>query len=370
MAKTTTDEANERSIDALLVEQCARYPHLEARDLVKALYQSAFGCGHFVSDVAEGESYLAHEAEACLRACRESEPPFLEKLGARFCRVHLPRIQENGLSTRTLFRLFALSAREPAGDTAAFRTALMRVETLAASGAFPFGEREVKEFLDSYRQAGCPATHHSESFRQAYAPAYRVVSAELGRLMPVLTKIDRLLARKGRAIVAIDGDSASGKTSLAARLQAIYDCNVFHMDDFFLRPSQKTPERLAQPGGNVDRERFEAEVLDFLLRGEAFAYRPYDCHADSLGKAISVVPKALTVVEGAYSMHPALERAYDLSVFLSIDEASQRERILRRNGTDMLARFQNEWIPLEKRYFEQTGTPERCSIRLVWNERA
>ena len=32
--------------------------------------------------------------------------------------------------------------------------------------------------------------------------------------------------------------------------------------------------------------------------------------------------------------------------------AQQRARILRRNGPVLLRRFESEWIPLEKRYFE------------------
>lgn len=79
--------------------------------------------------------------------------------------------------------------------------------------------------------------------------------------MPLLAAIDRAMARKPRILVAIEGGSASGKTTLAALLGRIYDCQTFHMDDFFLRPEQRTAARLAEPGGNVDRERFFHEVL-------------------------------------------------------------------------------------------------------------
>ena len=74
-------------------------------------------------------------------------------------------------------------------------------------------------------------------------------------------KIDELLTQKETVIVAIDGKCTSGKTTLASKLAEIYDCNVFHMDDFFLRPEQRTPERFAEVGGNVDYERFQEEVL-------------------------------------------------------------------------------------------------------------
>ena len=78
-------------------------------------------------------------------------------------------------------------------------------------------------------------------------------------------------------LFALDGRCASGKTTLASALREAVGCGVIHMDDFFLRPEQRTEERLSQPGGNVDRERFLQEVLLPLKRGESFSYRPYDC---------------------------------------------------------------------------------------------
>ena len=84
-------------------------------------------------------------------------------------------------------------------------------------------------------------------------------------------KIDELLTQKDMVIVAIDGKCTSGKTTLASKLAQIYDCNVFHMDDFFLRPEQRTPERFAEVGGNVDYERFQEEVLLPLKTGKAFS---------------------------------------------------------------------------------------------------
>ena len=61
---------------------------------------------------------------------------------------------------------------------------------------------------------------------------------------------------KPRLLIAIDGCCATGKTTLARQLAERYECNLFHMDDFFLRPHQRTEERLAAPGENIDHERF------------------------------------------------------------------------------------------------------------------
>lgn len=175
-------------------------------------------------------------------------------------------------------------------------------------------------------------------------------------------EIEKRLAL-GSLILAIDGASASGKTTLAARLQERYGAAVFHTDDFFLRPEQRTPERLAEPGGNMDRERFSEEVLLPLSRGEQVVYRPYDCGRQALAPSVTVKPRRLTVVEGAYSLHPELVSYYDLSVFLRIDPALQQKRILKRNP-DKAERFFREWIPMEQRYFEATKIEERADILL------
>ena len=104
----------------------------------------------------------------------------------------------------------------------------------------------------------------------------------------LLQRIRALAAAQPHVLVAIDGRCAAGKTTLAASLQAQLECNVFHMDDFFLRPEQRTPERLRQPGGNVDYARFLTEVLRPLYDGQAVTYRPYDCHTQRRKDAADV----------------------------------------------------------------------------------
>lgn len=180
----------------------------------------------------------------------------------------------------------------------------------------------------------------------------------------LLSKIDELTA-KGNAVVAIEGGSASGKTTLAKMLSDLYDCTVFHMDDFFLRPEQRTKERYEEIGGNVDRERFLSEVLIPLKSGEPIKYRKFDCFTMALTDEETVIPKKLTVIEGAYSMHPELARYYDLSVFLDISPELQRERINKRNSPEMAKRFFNEWIPLEEKYFSLTNAKNRCDISVT-----
>lgn len=173
--------------------------------------------------------------------------------------------------------------------------------------------------------------------------------------------IDRLLSRQDWVWTAIDGRCASGKSTLGARLREVYGANLFHMDDYFLPFARKTPERLAEPGGNVDYERFRAEVLT-PKRGAAIPWRAFDCAAQTLGPVQVAKPARLTIVEGSYSLHPALRDAYDLKVFLSIDPDRQSGRILKRNGPEKHVRFLSEWIPLEEAYFEKLRIREICDL--------
>ena len=176
--------------------------------------------------------------------------------------------------------------------------------------------------------------------------------------------IDELLKEKEKVIIAVEGGSASGKTTLGKELEQHYRCNVFHMDDFFLRPEQRTKDRLKEPGGNVDRERFYEEVVIPLSKGEMVEYRRFDCSTFTLHPPVNMEPRRLTIVEGAYSTHPKLGRYYDLSVFLEIEPELQKERILKRNGSEKAERFFKEWIPMEQKYFEAFYIKEKCDIRI------
>ena len=171
------------------------------------------------------------------------------------------------------------------------------------------------------------------------------------------------LLRTGRQIViAIDGNCTAGKSTLTSVLEKEYDCNVFHMDDFFLRPEQRTPQRYAEPGGNVDYERFREEVILPLKTGNAFSYRPFSCKTFSLSDAVEVTPKALNIVEGTYCLHPYFGDVYDWKLFLSIDPQVQRERVYLR-PQHVQERFFTDWIPMEKLYFDFFQIPEQADIR-------
>ena len=185
----------------------------------------------------------------------------------------------------------------------------------------------------------------------------------------ITDRIDALLEQEGFAVVAIDGSCTAGKTTLAGHLATKYDCNLIHMDDFFLRPEQRTPERFAEIGGNVDYERFREEVLENLRTGKPFSYRPYDCSTGSLKAPVEVQPNKLSIVEGTYAQHPYFGDAYDLRIYLQVSEQLRAQRILQRPAF-LHRRFFEEWIPMEQQYFKAFAIGEKSDLSLNLNEEA
>ncbi len=338
---------------AALSAHLAAHPAATAQDAAKFLYQALYGPGHMIESEARAESWLRREAES-LPAGRAA--PLFEPLSEEYTRMDLAALEQ--ITPQTAARMFCASAEpEPKEKTAL--AALL--QTALARGLLP-GE-DAAGWTARYTAAGCPATHHSEAYRAAYLPAYRVVRTEFVRFFPLFAAVDRLLSGGAPVCAAIDGMCGSGKTTLAALLSKVYDCAVFHADDFFLPPELRTPERYAAPGGNIHWERLLREVLVPLSAGAPVVYRPFDCGAMALAPtAVRVEPKPLSVVEGSYSLHPKLRCAYDLTVFLKTDRAEQEARILRRNGPESLRMFREKWIPLEDLYFSACGVEAQSDL--------
>ena len=321
-----------------------RYPLMQGQDWLKICYQAEFGAGHMITDPAACRKRLKEEFENS----PANDQPLFEPIGGGLCRLNLGPLHHEGIDLEAAARLFEITA-QPRGS----------VEGLEEKLALVKGEISAEE-LAAYRQAGYPAVSHSEVYRKAYGPAYRLAPQWAEAFWPLIKGMDQARRSHGRILVAIDGMSGSGKSTLGARLQTLFGGSLIHMDDFFLPQDRKTPQRLAEPGGNVDYERFQQEVLIPLEKERPFSYRPFMCHTGSLGEPVQVNPQPVTIVEGCYSLHPALEAAYDLRVFLKLDPQTQKLRILERNGEAMYLRFAREWIPLENAYFEAFGIAEKC----------
>lgn len=335
----------------LLYAHLDAHPAAEIQDAVKFLYQACFGGGHMIPDPSVSLAWLCREA-ASLHENRTA--PLCEPMGD-FVRLDLNALRK--ISPKTLNAMFVASARDVPQDKAAF------INLLNAFVESDYFDRDKKlEYLRRYSASGYPAVHHSDAFRAAYTPAYRVIKKEYALFLDAFSEIDARLADGSTLTMAIDGLCGSGKSTFAALLASVYDCNLFHADDFYLPKEMRTPERYATPGGNVHWERIKSEVLEPLKKGVPFTYRKFDCSVLDYGEAVSVTPKQLNILEGSYSTHPELIHAYDLKIFLKTPPETQSARILARNGPAHHAMFVQKWIPLENKYFEAFPVEKQCDL--------
>jgi len=323
----------------LLKEHLKKYPKMQPQDGVKLLFQASFGGAHLISD-----------KEKCLAAIekewsgRQREERF-ENIGEKYVRANINAFEKEELPF--LCKLFikgAKQAKEPES-----------LDLIPIKAVFEDGEA----FLSVYLKEGIRPVSHSEIYRKEYKPAYRVIPRAYAEYWDILWKINS----DAPAVIAIDGRAGSGKTTLANIISEIFECDIVRADDFFLPPALRTPERLSEPGGNIHYERLKEQVIDKL--GGEFEYDVFDCSEMSLNGKRKINSKRMCVIEGSYSMHPCFGKYYDMGVFVTVDSALQKSRILLRNGEQMLKMFKEKWIPMEEKYISHYEVDKLSGIEIV-----
>ncbi len=156
-------------------EHSARYPQMLPQDYGKLAYQSEFGPAHLVTDESEVLQSLLAEWRTVSGPAVPCNP---EPIGNGFCRFHMTVATLPEIAAPVLARLFMESAQERTGTLEGL------LSRLAVLGRMPVPG--MGAWLIAYRQRGCPPVHHSEAFRKAYSPHYRVFRESLARRIPAL----------------------------------------------------------------------------------------------------------------------------------------------------------------------------------------
>lgn len=331
----------------ILLMHARKYPEMQVSDAVKLLYQNEFGSGHMIPDKNACVLRIMDERKNCSAEKRTAEP-----IGNGLARLYLQEANRLGISSESIGKMFMLASSGNRGNMGAFTEKLWTLRCLTQNRQTPFSADALDDYLRSYFAAGCPAVSHSEIYRQKYAPAYRLIGSRFARLLPIVGKTDALLRTQGRAVIALDGRCASGKSSAAALLAQLWNAPVIHMDDFFLPEPLRTKERFREAGGNIHYERFQKEVLLPLSAGKSFSYRIFDCKKRDYAGKRHIPSSPVILVEGAYSLHPAFGSYADASFFFDISPELQYRRLQRRNGEQAAQTFLQKWIPLENRYIQ------------------
>lgn len=350
-----TKEAFEQELLSRLEAERLRRPAMRREDEIKFVFQAMLGVGHLLSSREAVTAFIVRETGG-LQAVPEE--PLLEPLSPAWCRLNLRRALADGLRPEAVAGMMLDSActlpftRQDVQDVC--RRWLERERPLSADD-----EAALAMILD---ETWLPS--HSPAYREAYHPAYRVVSAAWIAREEAVRWIARGLAGGGRLLVTLDGPCASGKTTLADALARAFGGEVIHTDEYVIPHAQKTRERLAVPGGNCDAERLVREALEPFRRGETVRYRRYDCRADRLLPEETLPDTRLLILEGSYCNLPAIRVCADVRLFLDTPWETREARLREREAPAYLQQFYDRWIPLENAYFEAYGLPDAGCVRI------
>lgn len=156
-----------------------RYPKAQPRDVYKLIFQGIYGVGHIITGKAW--DYLQEEAE---RVPIEDYPdrPLIEPASpdGSMVRINLRPFLRLTLSLDDLYLVMTASA-DVKGDGERFIELWRVFVDLVETGEIEMELERVREIQDSIDRKGIKPMHHTEPYRQAYYPAYRVVRLALFR---------------------------------------------------------------------------------------------------------------------------------------------------------------------------------------------
>ncbi len=171
-------ESPMKFVSQLLSAHLGRYPAMQLGDIYKLLHQAALGPGHAVDNPVAARKRLDQEIATLSEGLVEPSPDIISPDG-RLGRIHLRSYLAAGGNADSLHRAFVETANSYPASPDKLAKFCGCLGDLAAAGGIPFAQKEVMEYFGKIAQDGYPAIHHSEAFRNAYQPAYRVVAIDL-----------------------------------------------------------------------------------------------------------------------------------------------------------------------------------------------
>lgn len=317
-----------------------KYPQSTIQDYLKYLKQMCHGPNHFFRNEDEPIKRLIAEVENQKKG--PSNEDLYEYVGSNYLRINLRPYQKLDLDLEKLNSAFVFSAtiQKVSID---IDTALIKLENFLVR-IFP--EAEVKAEISKYKTDNYPALSHSKIYHQTYMPAYRLIQSKFIDNELRLLQIQNFLKRfpkKELTVIAIDGASSSGKTTLSNELKKREDITLIHVDDFFDESNEEV---------GINSARIKEEILLNLCPGKPLIYQKYDCTKKEFIEERIQKVKNIVVLEGVYSANPVLRDFLDAFIFFDI---SKEEQILRleKRSKKLLPRFLSEWLPRERRYFQK-----------------
>lgn len=167
--------SHDRAIREMCQDIHSRYPKATLQDIYKTCYQDYYGAEHLMTDTAAARMYLHTELEEWygtdMSAMPKEEPTGFRH---RFVRVNLSEIYDGELTEDQLLAMFI----EAAGKNNAFSNNWAAEWDMIVKVALKVNPKWSDPELQSELEEAARTNHavrHSDAFRNAYNPHYRIV---------------------------------------------------------------------------------------------------------------------------------------------------------------------------------------------------
>jgi uridine kinase len=175
-------------------------------------------------------------------------------------------------------------------------------------------------------------------------------------------------------VVAIDGRSGSGKSTVAEAVARATGAVIVPCDDFFaagvtnVEWDRRTPEQRA--ANAIDWRRLKREAIEPLRTGHPARWFAFDFRAGPSGDGTYPLhrtpteraPKPVVLLDGAYSARPELADVLDLSVLVEAAPITRQARLAAREAPDFLRQWYARWDLAEEYYFSQVRPPSAFDV--------
>jgi uridine kinase len=171
-------------------------------------------------------------------------------------------------------------------------------------------------------------------------------------------------------MVAIDGHSATGKTTLADEVGRRFGAAVIDGDDFYAGGSAAQWDGMsaAEKADHCIDWRRQRPVLEALARGETTSWHPYDWEANDgrlMNEATICAPAPVVILEGVYSARPELADLFHLRVLYDATAELRHQRWVAREGESYFDDWARRWSEAEDWYLTHVMPPDRFDLILT-----
>jgi uridine kinase len=166
-------------------------------------------------------------------------------------------------------------------------------------------------------------------------------------------------------LIALDGRSGVGKSTLAALIADNVGAAIIDGDDFFAGGTAVRSDTPALRAADCIDWTHQRAVLDVLRQGRAARWRAFDWDAFDGRLKSSVTelsPRSVVILEGVYSARPELADLIDMKVLVTLSDAWREARLLAREGS--IGPWERQWHEAEAHYFNEVMPSGRFEVVL------